>query len=68
MKQNMSGADKALRILVAVAIAVLYFTGAISGTAAIVAGIIAVIFVLTSFVGFCPLYTIFGISTLKKKQ
>lgn len=61
-------ADKAIRILIAVVIGVLYFTNTISGTLAIILGIVAVAFVLTSFISFCPLYLPFGISTLKKKR
>ncbi|WP_333575250.1 YgaP family membrane protein [Sphingobacterium sp.] len=68
MKKNMGMADKAIRILIAVVIGVLYFTNIISGTLAIILGIVAVAFVLTSFISFCPLYLPFGISTLKKKR
>lgn len=68
MKKNMGMADKAIRILIVVVIGVLYFTNTISGTLAIILGILAVAFVLTSFINFCPLYLPFGISTLKKKR
>jgi hypothetical protein len=68
MKKNMGTADKAIRILVAVVIAALYFTNAISGTLAIILGILAVMFILTSFISFCPLYLPFGINTSKKKR
>lgn len=61
----MGTTDKAIRILVAVIIAGLYFAGKISGTAAIILLIFALIFVLTSFVSFCPLYAPFGLSTRK---
>ena len=67
MKKNMGATDKAIRILAAVAIAVLYFTNAISGTLAIILGVLAAVFVLTSFIGFCPLYLPFSINTFKKK-
>lgn len=60
--------DKAIRILIAIVIGVLYFTNTISGTMAIILGILAIAFVLTSFMSFCPLYLPFGISTLKKKE
>ncbi len=66
MKKNMGLADKAIRILVAAVIAVLYFTHQISGTAAIVLGVLAIVFTLTSLMGTCPLYLPFGISTKKK--
>lgn len=66
MRKNMGLADRLIRTLLAVVVAILYFTGQITGTAAIILGIIAVIFLLTSLIGFCPLYTIFGASTRKK--
>ncbi len=65
MKQNMGNLDKAVRILVAIIIAVLYFTHIISGTIAIVLLVLAAVFILTSLVGTCPLYLPFGISTKK---
>lgn len=66
MKANMGTADKAIRILAAILIGILYFTNQISGTLAIILLIIAVIFIITSFISFCPLYWPFGISTRKK--
>jgi hypothetical protein len=65
MNKNMGTADRAIRILIAVAIGVLYFMNVISGTLAIVLGIVAVVFLLTSFVSFCPAYLPFKISTRK---
>jgi len=66
MKKNMGTADRVFRILVAIVIAVLYYANQISGTTAIVLLILAAIFILTSFISFCPLYFPFGISTRKK--
>lgn len=66
MKKNMGSADKIVRIIVALIIGGLYFSNAISGTMAIVLAILAVVFLATAFVGFCPLYLPFGISTRKK--
>lgn len=68
MKKNMGSTDKAIRLLLAALVAILYFTGSINGLIAIILGIFAVIFALTSFISFCPLYLPFGISTLKKKK
>lgn len=65
MKKNMGTADKAVRILVAIVIGALYFTNVISGTVAIILGVLAGVFILTSLVGFCPLYAPFGLSTCK---
>ena len=68
MKQNMGNLDKAIRVAVAIIIAVLYFTHVISGTIAIVLLVFAAVFVLTSAVGTCHLYLPFGISTKKEKE
>ncbi len=68
MKKNMGSADRIIRIALAVLVAVLYFTDNISGTMAIILGVVAIIFVLTGFVGFCPLYGVFSIKTLKKQE
>ena len=68
MKKNMGTIDRVIRTVIAVVIAVLYFTGQISGTVAIVLGIVAVAFLLTSLVGWCPIYKPFGISTRKESK
>jgi len=66
MKANMGNTDKIIRILAAVLIAVLYFTNLISGTLATILLVIAGVFILTSFMSFCPLYLPFGISPKPK--
>ena len=66
MKKNMGLADKAIRFVLAAIVGILYFTNVISGTLAIVLGVIAVAFIVTSFVSFCPLYLPFGINTRGK--
>jgi hypothetical protein len=66
MKTNMGTADRGIRILAVVVVAALYFTGRIGGTLAIVLGIMAVVFLLTSVVGFCPAYLPFGFSTRRR--
>jgi hypothetical protein len=68
MKKNMGLIDKVIRSILAGFIALLYFTNLISGTLALVLGAFAIIFLLTSFVSFCPLYAPFGINTRKTKQ
>jgi len=68
MKKNMGSIDRIIRIILAIVIAVLYFTHSITGTAAIILGIIAIIFLLTSFIGVCPAYIPFKISTICKKE
>lgn len=65
MKKNMSTADRFVRLIIAIGIAVLISLNIISGTAAWILGIISGVFFLTAVTGFCPLYTIFGMSTDK---
>ena len=63
MKKNIGTTDRIIRIIIAAAIAVLYFTNIIPGTIGIVLIAVAGIFVLTSLVSFCPLYALAGLST-----
>lgn len=65
MKKNMGTIDRIVRLTIVVIIAVLYYTGQISGLAATILGIVAVAFLLTSLIGWCPTYVPFKISTRK---
>ncbi len=65
MTKNMGTLDRTIRTAIVVVIAILYFTGQISGTLAIVLGIVAVGFLVTSIIGWCPAYLPFRISTRK---
>lgn len=67
MKKNMGSADRMIRTIIALVIAGLYFSGIITGTLGIVLLVIAGVFVLTSAVSFCPLYTLLGINSCKSK-
>ena len=66
MKTNMAILDRIIRVVLVVLVAVLYFTHQLPPVAAIILGILAVVFLLTSIVGMCPLYLLFGISTKRK--
>ena len=68
MKKNMGTTDRVIRLIIAAVIGVLYYTGTISGTLGIVLLVLAAVFVLTSFVSFCPLYAPFGTSTCATKK
>jgi len=63
MKTNMGSADRLVRLVVAVVLAVLIFTGVVEGTWGWILAVLAAVFVLTSLIGFCPLYVPFKIST-----
>ncbi|WP_373529456.1 DUF2892 domain-containing protein [Nostoc sp.] len=62
----MGSIDRVVRISVAVAIAILYFTKTISGILAIVLGIVAIAFLATSLISRCPIYLPFGLSTKRR--
>lgn len=67
MKLNMGLIDRLVRVALAATVGVLWYLGKIDGTAAIILGVLAAVFVLTSLVGFCPLYAPFKLSTRKSK-
>lgn len=68
MKKNMGSADKIIRVIIAALIAVLYLTGVLKGTPGLILLIVAIVFVVTSLIGFCPIYTLFGFNTGKKEK
>ena len=68
MKKNMGGLDRIVRLVIAAIVGTLCFTGVVQGTLGYVLLALAGIFVLTSFVGFCPLYTLVGLNTCRRKN
>lgn len=68
MKKNMSSADRIIRLIISALLVTLYLTNVVSGTLGLILLVIAGVFTLTSIVSFCPLYTLFGISTCSVKQ
>ena len=67
MKKNMGTLDRGMRVVFAIVVALLYFTGKIDATQTMIFGAMAVVFVLTSLVGTCPMYLPFGIDTREQK-
>ncbi len=68
MKKNMGGTDRIIRLILAAVVGLLFWQGIIAGVLAYILLGLAAIFVLTSFVSFCPLYTLFGFSSCKIKE
>ena len=68
MKKNMGAADRIIRSAAAIAFGLLYFTGTVTGTWGIVLLVLGGVFVLTSLVGTCPLYSLLGMNTCPAKQ
>jgi hypothetical protein len=66
MKKNMGSADRVIRTLIALALGTLIFAHAVHGVLAIILGVVAVVFLLTSLMGHCPGYLPIGLSTRKE--
>ena len=66
MGRNMGTADRTLRVIVALVLLALAYTGTLTGTLATVAWIVAEVFIVTSLVSFCPLYRLVGMNTCSK--
>jgi hypothetical protein len=67
MKKNLGTVDKIIRVLLAVIIGILYFTGVVTSTLGVILMVLSIIFLLTSLVSICPIYLALGLSTAKKK-
>lgn len=68
MKKNIGTTDRTIRVLLATVVAILYFVGEISGTTALVLGVLALLLLVTSALSFCPLYAVFNITTTKQSR
>lgn len=68
MQKNIGYWDKGIRLLIAMIIVLLSVTNVISGTVDVILLIVAVLLVITTFLGFCPLYRPFGWNTAKKEN
>lgn len=68
MKKNMGNADRVIRLLLAAVFAILYFTNTVTGTLGIVLLVLGGVFVLTSLISFCPLYSLVGLNTCPAKK
>lgn len=68
MKANMGQRDKFIRIGISIILAILVATETITGTLAYVALGVGIVFLLTSFLSFCPLYSLFGMNTTSKSS
>ena len=67
MKKNLHSIDRLIRIILALIFAFLIFNGTLTGAVGIVLGILAIVFLATGVISFCPIYKALGISTLKEK-
>lgn len=68
MKKNMGAADRIIRVMLAAVFGYLYFSGVVTGIAGLLLVILGSVFVITSLIGYCPLYTLFGLNTCQMKK
>jgi Protein of unknown function (DUF2892) len=68
MKTNVGNFDRIIRLVVAALFAILYFGGFVTGTVGLVLVILGGVFAVTAAIGFCPLYSIFGLNTCPVKS
>jgi len=68
MKQNMGTIDRVARVALAVGFASIWFLHFVTGIAGIVLLTLACVFLITSVVGTCPLYNIFGVNSCSHKK
>ena len=68
MKKNMNMFDRGIRYVLAILFFILYISGAVTGVFGIILFALGNIIIVTSLIGFCPLYTLFGRRTLKTQS
>lgn len=68
MKKNMGNVDRGIRVIIALVIGLLFWQNILEGTLGYILLALSLVFVLTSFVSFCPLYTIFGLNSCPNKN
>jgi hypothetical protein len=68
MKKNMGNLDRVIRLVIAAVLVGLIFADLVEGTLAIILLVVAGVFTLTSFISFCPLYTLLGFSSCPTKK
>ena len=65
MSSNISGADRIIRLVIAVAAVIGALAVGASSVLGIILFVVAAIMLVTAAVGFCPLYLLFGLITTK---
>ncbi|WP_084404269.1 YgaP family membrane protein [Flavobacterium tegetincola] len=68
MKNNIGSTDKIIRLALAIIVGLLYYNDLINGTLALILGTMACVLFITSFISFCPLYTLIGVNTCENKS
>jgi hypothetical protein len=68
MKKNVGSIDKIVRIIIAVVAILLITTCTVTGTLAIIVGIVGGAMLLTALFGYCGLYSLIGFNSCTTKK
>ncbi len=68
MQPNMGAADRIIRVILALGMIAVYFLGVVPGWLGLILLVLALVFLATSIVGYCPLYWPFGLSTRRSSS
>lgn len=68
MKSNIGTIDKVIRISLAVAFNVLFFTGTVTGNLGLILLVLGGVLLSTTVIGFCPMYALLGINSCSIKK
>lgn len=68
MKQNLITLDRVIRFGLAAGLGYLYFSRTVTGAWGIILLTLAVILLVTSIIGYCPIYALFHIGTKKTRH
>jgi hypothetical protein len=68
MKKNVGLTDRSVRIVIAAILAILYFSGVVTGTIGIILLIVAAVALITGLFRICGLYALLGINTCPNQR
>ncbi len=68
LTSNVGTADRTLRLILAIVLIVLFYTGIMPGIVGVIGLIIALLLTVTSLISFCPVYKIFRVNSIFKKD
>ena len=68
IKANVGTADRTIRLLLALTLIVLVYTGIVRGIAGIIGLVVALLLTVTSLLSFCPVYKLLKMSSIFQKK
>lgn len=68
LKSNVGTADRTIRLILAIALIILFYTGVLPGILGVIGLIVALLLTVTSLISFCPIYKIFKLNSVFQKN